>query len=77
MKIIFNIIAFPVTAVISIICFLFVLIFESDFKTRDGVSAVQRISNESGTLLLNEMWSECYPFLKAVISIGVYYLIFF
>lgn len=76
MKIFFTIIALPITTIISGICFLFVLLFESNFKEKDGMGAFERIRIESRTLLLNEAWGKAPYVFKGIASLIIYYFMF-
>lgn len=80
MKTIFSIIALPITLIISIICFAFVLIvfiFESDVKEKNGVGALRRIQIESRNMSLIDGWESIHPIAQAIISAAIYYVIFF
>lgn len=77
MKTIFSIIALPITIIISIICFLFVLIFESDLRSKDGFGVLERMLIKSRSMMLMEAWESIPDMWKGIISIIVYYILFF
>ena len=73
MKTIFSFIASPITIIISLICFFFVLLFESDFSE----GAYERMRLESQNLILAETWDSVNPIIQGIIAIAVYYALFF
>ena len=77
MNTIFSIIAFPITAGIEIICFIFAMFFEPSFQTQNGVSVFKRIYRESHNLLLNRMWDDWSPWFQATVAMIIYFSIFF
>lgn len=80
MKTIFTLIALPITILISIICFLFVLVvffFESDIKEKNGLATFKRIQIESRNMSLIDGWESIHPVAQVIISVAIYYVIFF
>ena len=82
MKIIFKIIAFPITLVISILCFLLIVTFcwglvkEAKIKEATFGTAFMRLHRESNNIFIWELWDDVIPFFQAVISGVIYWLIY-
>lgn len=80
MKTIFSIIALAITLLVSIICFVFVLlvfIFESYNNDKNGVATFKRIQIESRNMSLMNGWESIHPIAQGIIATTIYYVLFF
>lgn len=82
MNFIFKLIAFPITLVIGIISALFVLALNleeiglvRDKKLTKG-ELVKKIYSDFDHFILYESWTKIFPFVRMLIALVIYYLVF-